>query len=153
MSGFRKKAWSALVALVAVTTVAAGSPHLDCRCPTGEVKRFRAGRCGAATCCCRGRCCAKSPTQPVRPVRCAVDSPARCPCCAKARAPAPNNGGAVDLAKESAGRAAPGHGSPATSPAEAPVPFIPSPRPSRLREAILSVPPDDLVTRLRRLLI
>ncbi len=60
MGAFGRMAWIGLVWLTAVTTLIAGVPQLDCRCPTGQVKSICLGSVSETSeCCCGGTCCAQ----------------------------------------------------------------------------------------------
>src|SRR6516164_8009702 len=48
----------------AISTLFAGIPHFDCRCPNGHIKPFcLALLIGKTGCCCEGSCCASSPRE------------------------------------------------------------------------------------------
>ncbi len=53
----RRTALAGLVWLTAAMTLVAGFPHLDCRCPGGQLKRFCLGSSKGSACCCGGACC------------------------------------------------------------------------------------------------
>jgi hypothetical protein len=65
MRQFRGILLSSLVWLTAVMTLIAGSPHIVCRCPNGNIKLFCLGPSVRTTrtdskkamCCCNGKCC------------------------------------------------------------------------------------------------
>lgn len=77
MGIIRRTAWAALIWLTAASTVLAGFPHFDCRCPNGQVKPFCFGFCSkTAGCCCGGTGCSAK---------------AGCPCCRRA-GDAPSSG-------------------------------------------------------------
>jgi hypothetical protein len=55
--------WAVQVWLTAVTTLIAGIPHFDCRCPDGHVKPLcLAVTAEASGCCCGGSCCSAPAT-------------------------------------------------------------------------------------------
>ncbi len=65
MRRIRRVLLSLVIALTAVATLIAGTPHFVCRCPNGKLKPFCLGLSFATTgkdgkashCCCNGTCC------------------------------------------------------------------------------------------------
>ena len=54
------RSWAAQVWCAAVLTVIAGTPHLSCACPGGQVKPFCFGSASdTMKCCCGGGCCSQ----------------------------------------------------------------------------------------------
>jgi hypothetical protein len=57
MRRFRKIAGVMMVWATAATTLLASTPHFDCRCPDGSIKRYCfSAASGESSCCCSGTC-------------------------------------------------------------------------------------------------
>ena len=82
MRQLRKLAGILIVLATATTTLLAGTPHFDCRCPDGSIKRFCFhSACGEQSYCCSGAsCCAKAAEPDAQP---------KPSCCAKQSKPKP----------------------------------------------------------------
>src|SRR5579859_7925150 len=57
MGYLRRTGQAFVIALTALTTLAAGFPRLDCICPNGNIKQFCMGSATNSDCCCSGSCC------------------------------------------------------------------------------------------------
>lgn len=84
MRELRKKSLTVLVWLTAAMTLAAGTPHFNCRCPNGRVKAFCFGSAVAKHGCCDGSCCDAKAAGASGP------QAASASCCGQHHKPAPN---------------------------------------------------------------
>ena len=64
MRRLRKIAGVMMVWATAATTLLASTPHYDCRCPDGTIKRFCFSSASAeSSCCCSGTVCGSKPSE------------------------------------------------------------------------------------------
>lgn len=82
--------------LTALMTLAAGTPHFECRCPNGRIKPFcLALFSGKTGCCCGGSCCSVIPGDEDKALAAAAfpsSAGAKKTCCCCCKAPAENAG-------------------------------------------------------------
>ena len=90
MRRLRKIAGVMMVWATAATTLLAGTPHYDCRCPDGSIKTFCFGSTsGESSCCCSGACSkAKNRKSCCRKDSSGSRSAAKPACCCKQSKPA-----------------------------------------------------------------
>jgi hypothetical protein len=85
MRRFRKIAGVMMVWATAATTLLAGTPHFDCRCPDGSIKRYCfSSASGESSCCCSGTCSkANDDKSCCRKQKTSSQSTAKHACCCK----------------------------------------------------------------------
>lgn len=88
MIRLRAITWAMGIWATAFSTLLAGLPHLQCRCPDGRIKPFCLSFVIPSTCC--GRSCCAGPTDS-QAERSSQESTKKPCCCCQALRPAPNN--------------------------------------------------------------